>query len=70
MSPPFTPARSSTPPSTLVQHSAVSDISRSPALSIADIATLTPDEVDFLEAVISRSCTDIRDNLHAHLQGL
>ena len=64
MSPPFTPARSSTPPSTLVQRSAVSDISRSSALSIADLATLTPDEVEFLDAVISRAPTSATTFIH------
>jgi len=59
MSAPFTPPRSSTPPNshttTLVQRSAVSDISRSSALSTADLARLTPEEVEFLDAVISRA---------------
>ena len=64
MSPPFTPARSSTPPSTLVHRSAVSDISRSSALSIADLATLTPDEVDFLDAVITRAPTSATTFIH------
>ena len=45
------------PPSTLVQLSTISNIPRSLPLSIADLATLTPDEVDFLDAVISRAQT-------------
>ena len=55
----FAPARSSTPPNsytpTLVQRSAISDVSRSSALSAPEIAKLTPDEVEFLDAVISRA---------------
>lgn len=55
----FAPARSSTPPNsytnTLVQRSAVSDVSRSSALSAPELAKLTPDEVEFLDAVISRA---------------
>lgn len=60
----FTPARSSTPPSTLVQHSAISDISRSSALSTAELATLTPDEIEFLDAVISRAPTSATTFIH------
>lgn len=59
MSTPFAPARSSTPPNsyaaTLIQRSAVSDVSRSSSLSIAELARLTPDEIEFLDAVISRA---------------
>jgi protein SFI1 len=59
MSTPFIPPRSSTPPnsytSTLIHRSAVSDVSRSSAFSIAELARLTPDEIDFLDAVISRA---------------
>jgi len=59
MSAPFAPARSSTPPNSyttsLIQRSAVSDVSRSSALSIAELARLTPEEVEFLDAVISRA---------------
>ena len=59
MSAPFTPARSSTPPSSyttaLTQRSVVSDVSRSSALSIAELARLTPEEIGFLDAVISRA---------------
>ncbi|KAN0140828.1 Sfi1 spindle body domain containing protein [Lactarius tabidus] len=55
----FAPARSSTPPNsyppTLVQRSAVSDVSRSSAVSAPELAKLTPDEVEFLDAVISRA---------------
>ena len=55
----FAPARSSTPPNSytasLVQRSAVSDISRSSALSAPELTKLTPDEVEFLDAVISRA---------------
>ena len=50
----FAPARSSTPP-TLVQRSTVSDVSRSSALSAPELTKLTPDEVEFLDAVISRA---------------
>jgi protein SFI1 len=64
MSPPFTPARSSTPPSTLVHRSAVSDVSRSSALSTAELATLTPDEIEFLDAVISRAPTSATTFIH------
>ena len=64
MSPLFTPARSSTPPSTLVQRSAVSDVSRSSALSTAELATLTPDEIEFLDAVISRAPTSATTFIH------
>jgi len=59
MSAPFTPVRSSTPPNsyttTLTQRSAISDVSRSSALSIAELARLTPEEIEFLDAVISRA---------------
>jgi protein SFI1 len=55
----FAPARSSTPPNSytpsLVQRSAVSDVSRSSAVSAPELAKLTPDEVEFLDAVISRA---------------
>jgi protein SFI1 len=55
----FAPARSSTPPNSypnsLVQRSTVSDVSRSSALSAPELAKLTPDEVEFLDAVISRA---------------
>ena len=55
----FAPARSSTPPNsyttTLAQRSAVSDVSRSSALSAPELTKLTPDEVEFLDAVISRA---------------
>ncbi|KAF8268883.1 hypothetical protein EI94DRAFT_1799925 [Lactarius quietus] len=55
----FAPARSSTPPNTYsttaVQRSAVSDVSRSSALSAPELAKLSPDEVEFLDAVISRA---------------
>jgi protein SFI1 len=64
MSPPFTPARSSTPPITLVQRSAVSDVSRSSALSTAELATLTPDDIEFLDAVISRAPTSATTFIH------
>ena len=59
MSAPFTPARSSTPPNsyttTLTHRSAISDVSRSSALSIAELARLAPEETEFLDAVISRA---------------
>ena len=59
MSAPFTPARSSTPPNSyttaLTHRSAVSDVSRSSALSIAELARLTPEEIEFLDTVISRA---------------
>jgi protein SFI1 len=62
--PPFTPVRSSTPPGTLVQRSAVSDVSRSSALSTAELATLTPDDIEFLDAVISRAPTSATTFIH------
>ncbi|KAH9001065.1 hypothetical protein EDB92DRAFT_1811986 [Lactarius akahatsu] len=40
---------------TLGQRSAISDVSRSSALSAPELAKLTPDEVEFLDAVISRA---------------
>jgi hypothetical protein len=59
MSTPFAPVRSSTPPNTyaatLIQRSAVSDVSRSSSLSIAELARLTPEEIEFLDAVITRA---------------
>ena len=55
---------SSTPSSTLVQRSAISNISRSSALSIADLATLTPDEVDFLDVVINHVPTSATTFIH------
>ena len=64
MSPPFTPARSSTPPRALVQRSAVSDVSRSSALSTTELATLTPDEIEFLDTVISRAPTSATTFIH------
>ncbi|KAH9079630.1 hypothetical protein EDB83DRAFT_2343719 [Lactarius deliciosus] len=55
----FAPIRSSTPPNsyttTLGQRSAISDVSRSSALSAPELAKLTLDEVEFLDAVISRA---------------
>lgn len=59
MSSHFIPPRSSTPPNsyttTLVHRSAVSDASRSSALSTAELARLTSEEIEFLDAVISRA---------------
>jgi protein SFI1 len=59
MSAPFTPPRSSTPPNSyttsLIQRSGLSDVSRSSSLSIAELARLTSDEIEFLDAVISRA---------------
>ncbi|TFY83893.1 hypothetical protein EWM64_g113 [Hericium alpestre] len=56
------PARSSPPPrsstitNTLVaQTSFVSDVSRSSAISNPELASLTPDEIDFIDAVIKRA---------------
>ena len=60
MSNPFTPVRASTPP----QRSAVSDVSRSSVLSIAELATLTPDEIEFLDAVISRAPASATTFIH------
>src|SRR5258707_11052420 len=55
----FAPVRSSTPPNsytnTLVQRSAISDVSRSSALSVPELSKLTPDEVEFLDDIISRA---------------
>ncbi len=55
----FAPPRSSTPPNsyatTLVHRSAISDVSRSSALSAPELTKLTPDEVEFLDAVIGRA---------------
>ena len=64
MSNPFTPARASTPPHSYATRSAVSDVSRSSALSIAELATLTPDEIEFLEAVISRAPASATTFIH------
>ncbi len=68
MSTPFIPARVSTPPlsyaTTLAPRSAVSDVSRSSALSIAELATLTPDEIEFLDAVISRAPASATTFIH------
>jgi protein SFI1 len=64
MSNPFIPARSSTPPSSLAQRSAVSDVSRSSALSTAELATLTPDDIEFLDTVISRAPTSATTFIH------
>jgi protein SFI1 len=64
MSSPFTPARASTPPHSYATRSAVSDVSRSSALSIAELATLTPDEVEFLDAVISRAPASATTFIH------
>ena len=44
----FAPLRASTPP-------AISDVSRSSALSTAELTRLTPDQVEFLDAVIRRA---------------
>lgn len=64
MSTPFTPARASTPPLSYPTRSAVSDVSRSSALSIAELATLTPDEIEFLDAVISRAPASATTFIH------
>jgi protein SFI1 len=48
MSTHFAPLRASTPP-------AISDVSRSSALSTAELTRLTPDQVEFLDAVIRRA---------------
>jgi protein SFI1 len=50
--------------STLVQRSAVSNILRSSALSIADLATLTTDGVEFLGVVISCAPTFATTLIH------
>src|SRR6266849_1672713 len=64
MSNPFTPARASTPPHSYATRSTVSDVSRSSALSIAELATLTPDEIEFLDAVISRAPASATTFIH------
>ena len=64
MSTPFAPARASTPPHSHATRSAVSDVSRSSALSIAELATLTPDEIEFLDAVISRAPASATTFIH------
>jgi hypothetical protein len=64
MSTPFIPVRASTPPLSYATRSAVSDVSRSSALSIAELATLTPDEVEFLDAVISRAPASATTFIH------
>lgn len=64
MSTPFTPVRASTPPLSYATRSVVSDVSRSSALSIAELATLTPDEVEFLDAVISRAPASATTFIH------
>ncbi|KAI0064613.1 hypothetical protein BV25DRAFT_1852514 [Artomyces pyxidatus] len=57
----FRPLRSSPPPrnssftETLVPTSAVSDVSRSSIVSAPELAYLTSDEIDFIDAVISRA---------------
>lgn len=60
----FAPTRASTPPRppsfastpTVAHHStAVSDISRSSAVSTSELASLTPNEIEFIDAVISRA---------------
>ncbi|KAI0316688.1 Sfi1 spindle body protein-domain-containing protein [Amylostereum chailletii] len=57
----FRPIRSSPPPkqysftNTLVPTSAVSDVSRSSIASTPELASLTPDEISFIEAVIGRA---------------
>ena len=55
----FAPLRSSTPPNshatTLVQRSAISDVSRSSTLSAVELTRLTPEEIEFLDAVIRRA---------------
>ncbi|KAI0302238.1 Sfi1 spindle body protein-domain-containing protein [Russula brevipes] len=64
----FTPVRSSTPPhshaNTLVPRSTVSDVSRSSAFSISELARLTSDEIDFLDAVISRAPASATTFIH------
>ena len=61
---PFTPVRASTPPLSYATRSVVSDVSRSSALSIAELATLTPDEIEFLDAVISRAPASATTFIH------
>ena len=64
MSTSFTPVRASTPPHSHATRSAVSDVSRSSALSIAELATLTSDEIEFLDAVISRAPASATTFIH------
>lgn len=64
MSTSFIPVRASTPPHSHATRSAVSDVSRSSALSIAELATLTPDEIKFLDAVISRAPASATTFIH------
>ena len=64
MSTSFIPPRSSTPPNSYIHRSAVSDVSRSSAFSIAELARLTPDEIDFLDAVITRAPPSATTFLH------
>lgn len=64
MSTSFIPVRASTPPHSHATRSAVSDVSRSSALSIAELATLTPDEIEFLDAVISRAPASATTFIH------
>jgi protein SFI1 len=60
----FIPPRASTPPHTYPTTSAVSDVSRSSALSIAELAALTPDEIEFLDAVIGRAPASATTFIH------